>query len=642
MNAMPAATPRLSWTTLPMALVALASLYITNAHWILPLCAILIVAAQFSDTRFKNDEPLIRIGRYVLVAVLGFGAYLRFTSNSADSSDANLAYLVGQLCAAELAIQSWLRRPAGGTQIPAAVLLSMMIFLAASNTFDNRFIPLLTPLFFLCSGVALRDYANGNGFIRRGAFVASLALLLAVAAGASLHYGVYRYRNEISQWGMRFLEGKTVETSGLSTRPRLGARFRFRGGLTRMLRTEGLPVFSYLRAMTFADYQSGQWLPLQETRQLLSVPSTVLRPDATGQRARIEWLSGDEGLIFSPLHVVGLEIPGATLTWHRELGPLRIASGEEIVPIYSVFLTSEEYQGPLCASPDAAWQARFLNVPPEVDPRVRALARRIVSSSKTASEKVRAIENYLISHHAYSLDARLGSGDKVSDFLLNRRSAHCEFFASAAVLLLRCVGVPSRYVIGYLAHEPDGKNALVVRGRDAHAWAESFVEGGWITVEATPGGGRPDGRAEPLPLSFKWREKLTAWLGAARGWLANLRALPLGFWLGAVALLFLWLIFRAWRQRPKMTLDEQFHYSDRDAELAKTGARFEHWLAKRGLSCPPGRTWAEHARIADIRAALPFIAAYDGARFGPTAQNLYSLTQMLHELEIQSQNEAKP
>ncbi len=634
--------PRLPQTALPMAFVALAALYVTNPHWILPVSAVLLVASQFSATRLDNEAPMVRVGRYVLFALLGFGTYLRFTSESADSSDANFAYFVGQLCAAELAIQAWLRRPSGGSRLPVAVLLSTMVFLAASNTFDYRFIPWLTPLFFGCLGMALRDYANFDGIKRHALMSGGLSLLLAIGAGAGLHYGVYSYRNEISQWGMRFLEGKTVETSGLSTNPNLGASFNFRGSLTRMLRAENLPAFSYLRAMTFADYQSGRWLPVVERRQMENVLPATLRPNAAGKRARIERLGGDKELVFAPLHAAGIDIPGASLEWQRELGPLRVVAGEETAPIYSVILDGETHQGPLCAPPDAAWRARFLEVSPEVDERIRVLARQIVGDAKTAREKVSAVENYLISHHAYSLNARPGSGDKVSDFLLNKRSAHCEYFASAAVLLLRCVGVPSRYAIGYLAHEAGGHNALVVRGRDAHAWAESYVEGGWITVEATPGGGRPEGRAESLPLGFKWREKLTAWLKTAREWLAHLRTLPLTLWLGAVALLFAWLILRSWRTHPKPTFAEEFRYATRDAELASIGARFENWLAKRGLPCPPGRVWAAHARIADLHAAQPFIAAYERARFGPPTQDIADLKRLLQELENRPQNEAKP
>jgi transglutaminase-like putative cysteine protease len=80
----------------------------------------------------------------------------------------------------------------------------------------------------------------------------------------------------------------------------------------------------------------------------------------------------------------------------------------------------------------------------------------------------------------------VAGGDPVSNFLLDKRAAHCEYFASAAAVLLRCVGVPSRYVVGYYAHESDG-DGLIVRQRDAHAWTECYIDGvGWVAVDATP------------------------------------------------------------------------------------------------------------------------------------------------------------
>jgi hypothetical protein len=57
----------------------------------------------------------------------------------------------------------------------------------------------------------------------------------------------------------------------------------------------------------------------------------------------------------------------------------------------------------------------------------------------------------------------------LGQFLLHSRSGHCEYFATATVLLLRELGIPARYAVGYAVHENSG-NGYVVRDRDAHAW----------------------------------------------------------------------------------------------------------------------------------------------------------------------------
>ena len=98
--------------------------------------------------------------------------------------------------------------------------------------------------------------------------------------------------------------------------------------------------------------------------------------------------------------------------------------------------------------------------------------------------------DWLRSGHSYTTrpPERPAGVDPVDDFLFNQPAGHCEFFASAAVLLLRAAGVPARYVTGFRGGEwnPIG-GYVAVRGERAHAWAEAFVAGaGWTRVDATP------------------------------------------------------------------------------------------------------------------------------------------------------------
>jgi hypothetical protein len=86
--------------------------------------------------------------------------------------------------------------------------------------------------------------------------------------------------------------------------------------------------------------------------------------------------------------------------------------------------------------------------------------------------------------------------DPVLDFLVNRRSGHCEYYASALALLLRSMDVPTRVINGFKGgdwSELFGK-VLVVRQRHAHSWVEAMVpmpQGvRWITLDPTPGQAR--------------------------------------------------------------------------------------------------------------------------------------------------------
>ncbi|MEM6450992.1 MAG: transglutaminase-like domain-containing protein [Cyanobacteria bacterium P01_D01_bin.105] len=89
----------------------------------------------------------------------------------------------------------------------------------------------------------------------------------------------------------------------------------------------------------------------------------------------------------------------------------------------------------------------------------------------------------------YSLDL-IGPSDSnapVSDFLLNTRTGHCEYFASATALLLRGAGIPARYAVGFSAHEFSSlEGQYLVRSRDAHAWTLAYLDGKWQIVDNTP------------------------------------------------------------------------------------------------------------------------------------------------------------
>jgi hypothetical protein len=55
-------------------------------------------------------------------------------------------------------------------------------------------------------------------------------------------------------------------------------------------------------------------------------------------------------------------------------------------------------------------------------------------------------------------------------------------------VLARTLGIPSRVAIGYIPNERQG-DLFQVRGKDAHAWPEVFIDGKWVSYEPTPGRG---------------------------------------------------------------------------------------------------------------------------------------------------------
>jgi hypothetical protein len=111
----------------------------------------------------------------------------------------------------------------------------------------------------------------------------------------------------------------------------------------------------------------------------------------------------------------------------------------------------------------------------QFDPRIRKLAQEITVNARNNYDKARAIEKYLKTELRYSLDLKMASDDPLAEFLFDVKEGHCEYFATAMVILLRSIGIPARIVNGFQMGEYNRINELyTVRESDAHSWVEAY------------------------------------------------------------------------------------------------------------------------------------------------------------------------
>lgn len=133
---------------------------------------------------------------------------------------------------------------------------------------------------------------------------------------------------------------------------------------------------------------------------------------------------------------------------------------------------------------------------PSLDPRVKDLAEQITAREQTPIDKTIAVESYLRTRYAYTLNLTGKPGsDAIAHFLFETRAGHCEYFASAMAIMLRTVGIPTREVNGFLPGEyNDLGEDYIVRASDAHSWVEVYFPGtGWLTFDPTPPGAEAQG-----------------------------------------------------------------------------------------------------------------------------------------------------
>jgi len=137
----------------------------------------------------------------------------------------------------------------------------------------------------------------------------------------------------------------------------------------------------------------------------------------------------------------------------------------------------------------------YTQLPPEITPRTRELAKRITAGLTTQYDKVVAIQNWLRENLTYTLKLEEpGEQEPVDFFLFDRKQGHCEYFASAFAILARALDIPTRNVNGFLGGEwNEYQGYVAVRAGDAHSWDEVFYpgvrgDGVWVTVDPTPPG----------------------------------------------------------------------------------------------------------------------------------------------------------
>ncbi|MGB7415093.1 MAG: transglutaminase-like domain-containing protein [Thermosynechococcaceae cyanobacterium] len=141
-------------------------------------------------------------------------------------------------------------------------------------------------------------------------------------------------------------------------------------------------------------------------------------------------------------------------------------------------------------------------IPPAERPALKRVLETLELSKTSDSEIVEAISAFFKDGFQYSLTLSQPEPDQTSiaSFLLNHRSGHCEYYASATALLLREAGIPTRYAVGYSVHEySPAEQQYLVRARNAHAWVMAYVDGTWVTVETTPSEGLSSAPAESTP-----------------------------------------------------------------------------------------------------------------------------------------------
>lgn len=392
-------------------------------------------------------------------------------------------------------------------------------------------------------------------------------------------------------------------------------------------------------------------------------PTRAAAPGAV--RTRIVQNVFNQGMLVSPANkrLVRAEVPSLRMDPFENLAPPLSVE----VRIYGV--VNEPRPAEAAAEPPAELRSEMLALPPETDPRWQQLAAQLAEGTASSEERVRKTVSYVHNAAQYSLKmGKFHSRQPVTEFFFEKKQGYCQYFASAAAILLRLEGIPTRYVTGFNVQEYNRAGAhFVVREADAHAWLEAYVPGkGWVEADPTPdaefAARRSNVRSGWLAQATEWAEAELAeisirlgqrdWHGALRWTWSKINSFLRAVFVDYLAvtlpvgLLVFW--YRVVRRRKRRVARDHEPSAERhqpaqvDPALTALLSQLERAWTSRGVarpaargliehveSIPPGRISQELRQMSREVAACYYRAVFGGIR--PADDKLQRLRASIEE-----------
>ncbi len=293
-------------------------------------------------------------------------------------------------------------------------------------------------------------------------------------------------------WGMPGQD--ETGRSGLSGSMKVGqiAQLVLDDNIALRVRFEGRPPPQgqlYFRGPVLSSFDGSEWRALRSGfPQSMALPTDLrvsgepVRYQVTMEPNRRPWLFVLEATPQGP------EVPDNAVRMNNELQWFTQRPINTLVRYSAESYPTFRY-GP--QSQAVALQDQIA-LPGGFNPRTLALAQALRREHGTGPEAtprlIDAVMNRLrTGGYSYTLEPGLYGQNTADEFWFDKREGFCEHIASSFVILMRALDIPARIVTGYQGGELNGVDGYwTVRQRDAHAWAEVWLQGqGWVRVDPT-------------------------------------------------------------------------------------------------------------------------------------------------------------
>ena len=319
-----------------------------------------------------------------------------------------------------------------------------------------------------------------------------LMLVLATGLGYLGQLGLSQLQTQVEDstvtWLARFFTG---ETDPYRARTALGdiGNLKLSDRILYRVETRApLPEALLLRTASYDRYVDTTWFTQQRKfeGEPRGTPGNSWQWAESGDRlsrsVRIAaYLDGRKSILPVPTGTWRIDDLPVTSLARNPLGALKVGEGPGLVRYLVHFDASSDTDTPAGETD--------LRIPREERPALAELAAQLALDSAMPEQAMQRIRDYFQQTFQYTLElpGRKSGETALSHFLRELHRGHCEYFASATVLLLRQAGIPARYAVGYSVQEADAPpGRYLVRNRHAHAWALVWHHGRWWDLDSTP------------------------------------------------------------------------------------------------------------------------------------------------------------
>jgi hypothetical protein len=469
------------------------------------------------------------------------------------------------------------------------------------------------------------------------------ALGVAILLGYSGHRGVWRtYRlleSYNAQWFVRPIGGGADPRQSKTALGQIGGLKGSSKIVIRLEPREGSRAPTLLRQASYRTWKGQVWYSELAQDRLESVfeaadhTTWVLVPgkaDTTAVNIAC-YLPGRSGLLPLPTGTGRLENLSAWVVQKSSLGAV-LVEGPGLVIFDALYEPATTIDSP----PDTNLDTY---VPPKEMPALDQVIEELQLKQQSRRQVLHTLSAFFQDQHKFSYSSwqdlvERGRGTNVTPlarFLLRTRRGHCEYFATATVLLLRRLDIPARYAVGYAVHEASGKQ-YIVRQRDAHAWCMVWnrTSETWQDFDTTPASWAETEarRASPMQFLSDCWSRIVFEFAKFRWGQTHLRQYLLWGLAPVLVLLLYQIIFRSRRQNRPPNPDEAgagTAWPGLDSEFYQV----ERKLVARGATRQPGEplsAWLLRAgadpALADVRNRLrELLTLHYRYRFDPEGLN---------------------